>query len=271
MSGEKCYWCGDTGVIIRTGIFPGGVYGTSCRTTAYTGERCLCIVGVRLGHQERLENASVKLKEFISGTTQGEHGSEISEYLTEWDLRQLLATVKKEFPYIYDFAAKELASRKEELSKLPPATYCGSVPKRGVAIFLITGSGRVAVSLRRSTFYYPNKWQTPGGTLEVGETPEQAVLRELEEESGVILGCEDIYKIDQTLELYTTGEPFEMTWFFSKASEDLRLVNKEPDKHGDWRWMDAIAVRDMEKRGNHTPRLPELYKKALALATRGDR
>jgi 8-oxo-dGTP diphosphatase len=57
-------------------------------------------------------------------------------------------------------------------------------------IILLNSEKRVLLYLRddKPTLLYPNMWALPGGYREEGETPEQCILREIEEELGVKLG-----------------------------------------------------------------------------------
>jgi 8-oxo-dGTP diphosphatase len=45
--------------------------------------------------------------------------------------------------------------------------------------------GKVLTAQRDTTMSMPLKWEFPGGKLQVGETPEQCLQRELEEELGI--------------------------------------------------------------------------------------
>lgn len=51
---------------------------------------------------------------------------------------------------------------------------------------LIDADGRVLVASRPEGKAYAGWWEFPGGKLEQGETPEQALARELQEELGII-------------------------------------------------------------------------------------
>jgi 8-oxo-dGTP diphosphatase len=53
-------------------------------------------------------------------------------------------------------------------------------------LLLIDDRGRILLQLRddKSDIPFPNRWGTFGGAIEPGETPEQAIVRELEEELG---------------------------------------------------------------------------------------
>lgn len=54
-----------------------------------------------------------------------------------------------------------------------------------VAAALVDRDGRVLIQQRPADKHMGGLWEFPGGKLEQGETPEQALVRELEEELGV--------------------------------------------------------------------------------------
>src|SRR5579875_3282397 len=51
-----------------------------------------------------------------------------------------------------------------------------------VSAGIIYRDGRVLVGQRRRSDRHPYKWEFPGGKVEHGETPQQALARELQEE-----------------------------------------------------------------------------------------
>jgi len=54
-----------------------------------------------------------------------------------------------------------------------------------VVAALIMQDGKLLVCQRRHDGSFPLKWEFPGGKVHAGETPEQALARELREELGV--------------------------------------------------------------------------------------
>jgi 8-oxo-dGTP diphosphatase len=56
---------------------------------------------------------------------------------------------------------------------------------RFVAAALIVREGKVLIGQRRPDQPMASQWEFPGGKIEAGESPEQALVRELEEELGI--------------------------------------------------------------------------------------
>ena len=54
-----------------------------------------------------------------------------------------------------------------------------------VAVGVIVDKDRVLACQRRRDAKYPLKWEFPGGKLEPGESPEEALVRELREELAI--------------------------------------------------------------------------------------
>jgi 8-oxo-dGTP diphosphatase len=62
---------------------------------------------------------------------------------------------------------------------------------------LVDGQGRFLLTSRPPGKVYAGFWEFPGGKLEPGETVEQALRRELQEEIGVTIGEAPVWRIEE--------------------------------------------------------------------------
>jgi 8-oxo-dGTP diphosphatase len=54
-----------------------------------------------------------------------------------------------------------------------------------VVAAILQSGGRILIGQRTPQQSHPLQWEFPGGKVEAGESPEQAVVRELQEELGI--------------------------------------------------------------------------------------
>ncbi len=111
--------------------------------------------------------------------------------------------------------------------------------RRHEAIAVVRHNGRILLMKRSATKkYYPLKWENAGGGIAEGESPEEAVLREAEEETG--LKCRIIRK----------GGPFDVPGYGIIFVVHPFLVEpghgnvKLSREHTEYRWTD---VHDYKK------------------------
>ena len=90
-----------------------------------------------------------------------------------------------------------------------------------VAAVIERSDRRLLIGQRREHDTSPLKWEFPGGKVEPGESPEQALARELHEELGAVLISSAV--IARTEYANADRDPFSIT-FFAAAIEpsDLR-------------------------------------------------
>ena len=62
---------------------------------------------------------------------------------------------------------------------------CSNVEMVQVVAAVIQREGEILIGQRTPQQSHPLKWEFPGGKVEPGESPEQALARELEEELGI--------------------------------------------------------------------------------------
>jgi 8-oxo-dGTP diphosphatase len=61
----------------------------------------------------------------------------------------------------------------------------------------IINDGKVLITQRKTGSHMADKWELPGGKVEKGEKPQQAVVREIREELGFEVQAERIFNRDE--------------------------------------------------------------------------
>ena len=54
-----------------------------------------------------------------------------------------------------------------------------------VTAAILEKDGRIIIAQRKSSDHLSGKWEFPGGKIEAGESPEECLARELNEEFGI--------------------------------------------------------------------------------------
>ena len=78
-----------------------------------------------------------------------------------------------------------------------------------------------------------NRWETPGGKVEAGETPADAVVRELSEELGVTVA---VGRSLGTTHFREHGVSYTYHWFIASIERGTPQL-QEPEKHSDLRYI----------------------------------
>lgn len=83
--------------------------------------------------------------------------------------------------------------------------------------------GEIFITRRAADSHMANKWEFPGGKIEEGESPKQALIRELFEETGITVTSATLY---ETLE-HQFADRHIAFWFFLVESWEGEPWGKE--------------------------------------------
>lgn len=109
---------------------------------------------------------------------------------------------------------------------------------------LIQKDGRF-LATRRSAVndYKPGEWDVPGGTVHAGETMEQALVREVLEETGLEVSIVRPLAIYSNTGSLPEKQYFQATYLCQYVSGDVKLNPEEHDAH-EWVSLEELGDRN---------------------------
>jgi 8-oxo-dGTP diphosphatase len=108
-----------------------------------------------------------------------------------------------------------------------------------VACALVDSDGRVLIAQRPEGKQLAGLWEFPGGKLEAGETPEEALIRELQEELGIEVAKSCLAPFAFTSHAYDSFHLFMPLWLCRRWSG---VVN--PREHQAVAWVKPNRLSD---------------------------
>lgn len=111
---------------------------------------------------------------------------------------------------------------------------------KGTALIAVNDKNQVLLHLRddKPTIPFPNSWQFPGGRVEEGESPKQAIVREVAEEwDGFELKDFEFFKI-------IPSGPYDNYIFYTHLNFDPQVINLLEGQ--EIRWFDFEEARKMK-------------------------
>lgn len=122
-----------------------------------------------------------------------------------------------------------------------------------VAVALVDVDNRVLVSRRPEGKSLEGLWEFPGGKLEAGERPEQALIRELAEELGIVVTEACLAPLAFASHAYPEMHLL-MPLYVCRRWEGFA----QPLEGQALRWLRAAALRDLEMPPADAPLIPAL-------------
>ncbi len=88
------------------------------------------------------------------------------------------------------------------------------------------------------------KWGLPAGKVEAGESEREAMSRELQEETGLIIPMENFHYFTT---IYVRYPEYDFIYsMFSIELGALQAVQVNPNEHQDFRWVSRVEAQKME-------------------------
>lgn len=178
---------------------------------------------------------------------------EIWEYPSYEEYLKIEERVKKDKPYeciqeqVQNIDELFLKSSKDFLTRT--GTY--SSPKQSVSVsgYITNNSGE---TLLVKTYWRPDTWELPGGGVDEGETLDEALKREIFEETGIVAelkGVTGVYSNGSTVSIVFCGKAIGGKLSTSEETQDVQFVKLTPDN-----------LSNLVKRAKFIPRVRDAMK-----------
>lgn len=117
----------------------------------------------------------------------------------------------------------------------------------GAAHALIERDGRFLVTRRSAVDdYMPLKWDLPGGTVDPGETLEDALVREVFEETKIKVDIERLLYAYTNLATLPERQTFQTVFLCRYVGGDVQL---DPDDHDQFVWATKDDIDGLDAMG----------------------
>lgn len=118
---------------------------------------------------------------------------------------------------------------------------------------VLTKGNTILAAQRSSSMSLPGMWEFPGGKIELDESPEQALIRELEEE--LLCTAEIGSHIETTEHEYDFGVVILTTYYAALLGAEPKLT-----EHSEIRWVPADELDQLEWAPADIPAVKQVMK-----------
>ena len=125
--------------------------------------------------------------------------------------------------------------------------------KLAVGMWIVNDKGEIFLTKRApEKRYMPNKWENPAGHVQTGEDCTAAIIRELQEETGLIVTPEQITFFGASCAAPYLGRDYGVRMNF-----DIDVIRLQPGETSDAKWVDFSEFRKMLANDAFAPSLKE--------------
>ncbi len=128
--------------------------------------------------------------------------------------------------------------------------------KLAVGMWIVDGEGRIFLTRRSmEKAYAPGKWENPAGHVQAGESPVDAIIRELEEETGIRVRPEQIVLLGDSRTWPYLGKDYGV-----RMQVDVKDVKFQKGETDGAKWVAFEEFARMAKAGEFPPSLTDHMK-----------
>ena len=121
-----------------------------------------------------------------------------------------------------------------------------------VAAILENNKGEILVARRKQGKHLAGYWEFPGGKVEEGESPEQCLIRELQEEMNITIDVIDF--VGENIHRYSGQDTIRLLAFKGRIVDgEIRLVD-----HDSFMWVDSQDLKKLKLAPADIPFIPIL-------------
>jgi 8-oxo-dGTP diphosphatase len=133
---------------------------------------------------------------------------------------------------------------------------------KDVSVGILHKNGLVLACQRKKNALYPLQWEFPGGKIETGETPTDALIRELHEELGIVaVPGEEFYRQE-----WNYGDASYRVYYYSVRTFSGKPANLAFETI---RWVTPRELRGMEILEGNREVVDKLYSDWIASPEEG--
>lgn len=121
----------------------------------------------------------------------------------------------------------------KERNKAVPAVY-----------LILEKNEKILIALRDHTGYQDGNWNLPSGHVEAGELPKEAMIREANEELGIVLRRNDLKFVHASYRPKHDETGDRVDFFFKAIRWGKEIFNAEPHKCAELLWVSPEDLPD---------------------------